>query len=90
MKQIDFFFICISINFFFILNLASAETRSFEIWFKSFEKIALKEGVSKNTFDQAMSKVKFLPEVIKYDRYQPEFYEDTITYITKRTSKKKN
>ena len=36
-----------------------------------------------------MSKVKFLPEVIKYDRYQPEFYEDTITYITKRTSKKK-
>ena len=30
--------------------------------------------------------VKFLPE---YDRYQPEFYEDTFTYIKKRTSKEK-
>ena len=33
--------------------------------------------------------VKFLPNVIKYDRYQPEFYEDTKTYVTKRTSDKK-
>ena len=30
-----------------------------------------------------MSKVKFLPKVIEYDRYQPEFYEDTKTYIEK-------
>ena len=36
-----------------------------------------------------MKNVKFLPNVIKYDRYQPEFYEDTKTYISKRTSKKK-
>ena len=36
-----------------------------------------------------MTNVKFLPQVIKYDRYQPEFYEDTKTYISKRTSKKK-
>ena len=36
-----------------------------------------------------MKNVKFLPKVIEYDRYQPEFYEDTKTYITKRTSKKK-
>ena len=36
-----------------------------------------------------MSNVKFLPKVIEYDRFQPEFYEDTITYITKRSSKKK-
>ena len=36
-----------------------------------------------------MSKAKFLPKVIEYDRYQPEFYEDTFTYIKKRTSKKK-
>ena len=31
----------------------------------------------------------FLPQVIKYDRFQPEFYEDTQTYIKKRTNKKK-
>ena len=36
-----------------------------------------------------MSNAKFLPKVIEYDRYQPEFYEDTFTYIKKRSSKKK-
>ena len=36
-----------------------------------------------------MSNAKFLPKVIEYDRYQPEFYEDTYTYIKKRTSKRK-
>ena len=36
-----------------------------------------------------MKILKFLPKVIEYDRYQPEFYEDTKTYISKRTSKKK-
>ena len=34
-----------------------------------------------------MSNVKFLPKVIKYDRYQPEFYEDTKTYISKELQK---
>ena len=36
-----------------------------------------------------MANIKFLPNVIKYDRYQPEFYEDTKTYITKGSSDKK-
>ena len=36
-----------------------------------------------------MQNVKFLPKVIEYDRFQPEFYEDTYTYIKKRSSKKK-
>jgi membrane-bound lytic murein transglycosylase B len=36
-----------------------------------------------------MSNVKFLPKVIEYDRFQPEFYEDTKTYVSKRSSKKK-
>ena len=30
-----------------------------------------------------------LPKVIEYDRYQPEFYEDTFTYIKKRSNKEK-
>ena len=37
----------------------------------------------------AMTDVVFLPKVIKYDRFQPEFYEDTKTYISKRTSEAK-
>ena len=36
-----------------------------------------------------MSSAVFLPKVIEYDRFQPEFYEDTFTYIKKRTSKSK-
>ena len=36
-----------------------------------------------------MSDAKFLPKVIEYDRYQPEFYEDTFTYIKKRSSNQK-
>ncbi len=36
-----------------------------------------------------MSKVKYNPKVIEYDRFQPEFYEDTKTYISKRSSDKK-
>ena len=36
-----------------------------------------------------MSDARFLPKVIEYDRFQPEFYEDTFTYIKKRSSKNK-
>ena len=55
--------------------------------FKSFKTYALKKNISEETFNNAMSDVVFLPKVIKYDRFQPEFYEDTKTYISKRTSK---
>ena len=56
---------------------------------KNFKIRALKNNISEETFEKTMSNVKFLPNVIKYDRYQPEFYEDTKTYISKRTSSKK-
>ena len=36
-----------------------------------------------------MDKAIFLPKVIEYDRFQPEFYEDTKTYINKRVTKSK-
>ncbi|MDB9815375.1 lytic murein transglycosylase [Candidatus Pelagibacter sp.] len=58
-------------------------------WKKSFKQLALQNDISEKTFDMTMSNVKFLPDVIKYDRYQPEFYEDTKTYISKRASSKK-
>ena len=77
---------------FFILVIgpsAQSDNHSFSAWLKSFKNVALKNGISEKTFDTAMLNVKFLPKVIQYDRFQPEFYEDTITYITKRTSKDK-
>ena len=67
----------------------SENPTGFLAWKNDFRKIALENNISENTFDKVMANIKFLPNVIKYDRYQPEFYEDTKTYISKRTSSKK-
>ena len=67
----------------------NANDSTFKEWLKDFKIYALKQNISENTFDKAMTNVVFLPKVIKYDRFQPEFYEDTMTYISKRTSKQK-
>ena len=75
--------------FTFNINVYADINIEFENWKKSFKKIALKNNISEKTFDKVMSNTEFLPNVIKYDRFQPEFYEDTKTYISKRTSEKK-
>ena len=61
----------------------------FSSWIIEFKKKAIKEGISEKTVDAVMNNAIFLPKVIEYDRYQPEFYEDTKTYVSKRTSKDK-
>jgi len=58
----------------------------FNAWLSSYKKFALKKGISQQTIDVAFKNVKFLEQVIKYDRKQPEFYEDTITYVKKRAT----
>ena len=66
-----------------------AAAQNFEIWLSEFKNKAIVSGISPEVVNSVMSEAKFLPKVIEYDRYQPEFYEDTFTYIKKRTSKKK-
>ena len=61
----------------------------FNSWIIEFKKKAINEGISEKTVDAVMNNAIFLPKVIEYDRYQPEFYEDTKTYVSKRTSKDK-
>ena len=61
----------------------------FNDWKKNFKKVALANNISETTFNIVMAQVKFLPKVIKYDRFQPEFYEDTKTYVGKRSSELK-
>ena len=73
---------------FYTMSAKSSEI-SFANWLIEFKKYALKNDISKKTFEETMSNVIFLPKVIKYDRFQPEFYEDTKTYIGKRSSKQK-
>ena len=61
----------------------------FNEWLDNFKTKAISKGISKDVVNEVLANAKFLPRVIEYDRYQPEFYEDTFTYIKKRTSKKK-
>ena len=63
--------------------------QDFDQWLKKFQTRAVKSGISENVVMEIMSTAKFLPKVIEYDRYQPEFYEDTFTYIKKRSSNRK-
>jgi membrane-bound lytic murein transglycosylase B len=85
MFRIIIFFIFI--NFFGSLNAYA--NNDFNLWVKNFKVKAINSGISKLLVDQIMSEAVFMPKVIEYDRYQPEFYEDTYTYIKKRSSKNK-
>ena len=85
MKLINFFFLIFIISF----STGNGTDVEFGQWKNEFKKKALQNNISEKTIDITMANVKFLPQVIKYDRYQPEFYEDTKTYVSKRTSSKK-
>ena len=86
MKLIKFLIIFLIFSFKFSY---AYDANDFNNWKLDFKKIALKNNISENTFNLVMSNVQYLPKVIEYDRFQPEFYEDTKTYIDKRTSKQK-
>ena len=73
----------------FLQTSAFPSNSEFSTCVKDFKKKAVNSGVSKKVVDEVMSDVIFLPNVIKYDRFQPEFYEGTFTYIKKRTNKNK-
>ena len=72
----------LAVNF----SISANAKENFETWLLSYKKFALKKGVSQKTIDIAFKNVKFLEQVIRYDRKQPEFYEDTITYVNKRAN----
>ena len=82
--RILFLLIVVAIN----TQAVSNET-SFNEWLANFKIYAQKNDISKKTLEKTMSNVIFLPKVIQYDRFQPEFYEDTKTYISKRTTNQK-
>ena len=86
MRKISIFLL---IFIFMSANLFADQNNEFQEWKKKFKNLALENNISENTLDNVMINIKFLPKVIQYDRYQPEFYEDTKTYISKRTSNKK-
>ncbi len=85
MKKITLFLILL----FYISNGSAHTEENFKSWLNEFKLVAIKSGVSQKTVNSVMNDAKFLSKVIEYDRYQPEFYEDTFTYISKRANKVK-
>ena len=86
MKKIKF----VIIIFFVLFNSNDVYSNSgFKEWKINFFKYALSQGVKEKTLSIIINDLEFLPKVIEYDRYQPEFYEDTFTYINKRANSKK-
>ena len=85
MKKISFFLILV----FNILYTTAYTEDFFKTWLNEFKLVAVKSGVSQDTVNSVMNDAIFLSKVIEYDRYQPEFYEDTFTYINKRANKDK-
>ena len=81
--------IILLIYFTIVQSTSMAEINSFSDWVTSFKIQAAKEGISIKTINIIMDKAIYLPKVIEYDRYQPEFYEDTKTYINKRVTNSK-
>ena len=83
--KIYIFFLFFKIFFINTIFIVNAE-ETFDSWLLSYKTFALKNGISQETINVAFENVKFLDQVIKYDRKQPEFFEDTITYVNKRAN----
>ena len=83
--KILMFFLLFQILVFGFSSKSKSE-ENFETWILSYKKFALEKGVSQKTIDITFKDVKFLDQVIKYDRKQPEFFEDTKTYVDKRAN----
>ena len=82
--------LAILLKFILIFTFTNLEAnQDFELWLLEFKKTAVKNGISQKTVNDVMKDAKFLSKVIEYDRYQPEFYEDTKTYVRKRTGNDK-
>ena len=85
--KISNIFLYIVLYFSLTINVSYSST--FDEWKKNFKILALSKGISEITFDSVMNNAKFLPKVIEYDRYQPEFYEDTKPIFRKEHPRKK-
>ena len=83
-KNILFFLVFTSFSV--ISNISISSESDFNEWLKNYKRDALSKGISENTINIVFKDVKFLEQVIKYDRKQPEFYEDTNTYVSKRAN----
>ena len=82
-----FLMLFLTIQIFILFSPTESKSdENFNTWLSSYKEFAIDEGVSKETVEATFKNVKFLEQVIKYDRKQPEFFEDTNTYVSKRAN----
>ena len=75
-------------TFFTIINFSlTAAQENFDSWLTLYKSYVLKKGVSQATVDNFFKNARYLEQVLVYDRKQPEFFEDTNTYVGKRATK---
>jgi len=75
------------LNFYLCILVTSANANDdFKIWLASFKNFAISEGISKKTINIVFKNIKFMEQVLRYDKKQPEFFEDTLTYVSKRAT----
>jgi membrane-bound lytic murein transglycosylase B len=78
----------ITLVFFLLSTSLLANEDNFESWLVNFKKIAVQKGISQKTVNYIMKDVKFIDKVIVYDNRQPEFFQKTKVYISKRSTNK--
>jgi len=84
---IKIFTLCFILQVMFFTPLIKLKAEeNFNSWLVSFKKYALTKGISQQTINDTLKNAIYLEQVIKYDRKQPEFYEDTKTYVNKRAN----
>ena len=76
------------INFLILSTQIHATEHNFDNWLENFKKVAISEGVSENTVNDTLKNIKFLPKVIEYDRYQPNFMRILAPILAKEQIKK--
>ena len=85
-KKMSKFLISLFFSLALILTSTSAQADDFSAWLKNFKIVAKKEGISDSTIRELLSNVVYLDKVIVYDNRQPEFFEKTNVYISKRST----
>ncbi len=69
-----------------ILSEPTGSQSGLESWVKDFRGRALSHGISAATFDAAMTRLTYLPDVVRKDRHQNEFTKTIWDYLDSAVS----
>jgi lytic murein transglycosylase len=67
-------------------NVQPSDSEDFLVWLDAFKQEAKTEHISSNTIKATFKNAKYLPQVIVFDRAQPEFISPFLIYIEKRVT----